>query len=153
VALADAQTAGEVVHPQRGGVHLGNRLLEHAAASEDGNEEGQDVHQVGRVVEQALALGQVLVDEHVLLLLQVAQAAVHELGGLGRRARREVALVHEGRAQAARRRIERHPRPRDAAADHEHVELLVGEAGEGAIAIELGHCLGISGSVSPIMSA
>jgi hypothetical protein len=34
---------------------------------------------MGRVVEQALALGQVLVHQPVLALLEVAQAAVDEL--------------------------------------------------------------------------
>ena len=94
------------------------------------------MHEVGRVVEQALALGQVLVDEEELLLLQVAQAAVDELRRLRRRARREVVALDEGRAQAARGGVEGHAGAGDAAADHEDVELLVAQAGERRVAVE-----------------
>ena len=38
---------------------------------------------MGCVVEEALALGQVLVDQSVLVLLEVAQPPVDELGRLG----------------------------------------------------------------------
>ena len=75
------------------------------------------------VVEQALPLAQVLVDEEVLLLLQVAQAAVHELGGPRRGAGGEIASLDQRRAQPAGGAVQRHPGTGDAAADDDHVEL------------------------------
>jgi hypothetical protein len=57
-------------------------------------------------------------------VLQVAQAAVHQLARARRRADRVVAALDEGDGVAARRGVERDSRPGDAAADHEHVERL-----------------------------
>ena len=74
------------------------------------------------MLERALALGEVLVDEPDLALLQVAEPAVHELGGLRRRARREVVALDERGAQAPAGGVERDARAGDAAADDEHVE-------------------------------
>src|SRR5205807_1732447 len=83
---------------------------EHPVLAEQGDEEGQGCDQVGRVVKQQLSLGQVLVDEEVLPLLQVAQAAVYQLGGLGGRPRGQVGAVHEACAQAPGGRVEGHAR-------------------------------------------
>ena len=130
VAFADAPAAGEVVHPQRGGIRAGHRLGDDAVAAEEGDEERQRADQVRRVVEQALALGQVLVDEAELALLEVADAAVDHLRGLRGRPRGEVALLDQGGPQAAAGGVEGHPGAGDAAADDQHVELLVGEAAQ-----------------------
>ena len=77
---ADAQAPGEVVEPQGTGVGTGHRLGDHAVTAEEGDEKGQRADQMGRVVQQALALGQVLVDQSEFTLLEVAQAAVDHFG-------------------------------------------------------------------------
>jgi hypothetical protein len=97
---------------------------------------GQGRHQVRRVVEQTLALGQVLVDQAVLPLLQIAEATVDQLGRLRRRARGEVVLLDQRRPQSPAGGIERHPGPGDAASDDQHIERLVGQALQGGCSIE-----------------
>ena len=97
---------------------------------EQRDEERQDAHEVRRVLERALAFVEALVDQPELALLQVAQAAVHELGALRARARREVVALDERGAQAPAGGVERHAGAGDAAADHEHVERLVAEPAE-----------------------
>ena len=108
-----------------------------AVAGEHRQQERQHAHEVRRGLAQDLALGERFVDEPDFLLLQVADAAVHELRRLRRRARREVALVDERDAQAARRGVERDAGAGDAAADDEHVEVLVGEAAQRVGAVEV----------------
>ncbi len=87
---------------------------------------------MGCVVEQPLALGQVLVDQLVLVLLEVAQSPVHELGGLRRSARGEVVLLDQCGPQAAARRVEGDARSGDASADDQEIELLRRQEVEGA---------------------
>jgi len=118
VPVPDAQPAGQVVEPQRRRVGLGHRCVHDAVLPEQRDQEGEWVHQVGGVVEQPLALGQVLVDEPVLLLLEVAQPAVYELRGLRRRARSPVVALDDGGPQPARRRVEGDSGAGDPAADH-----------------------------------
>jgi hypothetical protein len=98
-----------------------------AVAGEHGQQERQHAHEVRGGPAQDLPLGQRLVDETDLLLLEVTDAAVDELRRLRRCPGREVALVDERDPQAAGRGIERDPCSGDATADHEHVERLVGE--------------------------
>src|SRR5438094_1194893 len=136
VAPADPHATGEVVEPQRGGVRLGHRLVEHPVSPEQRDEERQHADQVGSVLEQALALGEVLVDERELPLLEVAQPSVDQLGGLRRRAGREIAALDQRGTQTARGGVEGHPGPGDAASDHEEVEVLLGHSGEGDTAVE-----------------
>ena len=138
VALADAQPAREVVEPQRHRVGTGQGLVEHPVLAEQGDEEGQGCDQVGRVVKQQLSLGQVLVDEEVLPLLQVAQAAVYQLGGLGGRPRGQVGAVHEACAQAPGGRVEGHARPRHPSSDHQQVEGLGRQPGQCGLPVEGG---------------
>src|SRR2546427_2701619 len=80
---------------------------------------------MGRVVQQELALVQGFIDERKVAVLQVAQAAMHQLGGDAARAGGEVALVDQGNSKAAERSIERHPGAGDAAAQDQEVEGLV----------------------------
>jgi hypothetical protein len=89
---------------------------------------------VRRVVEQALPFGQVLVDEAELALLEIADAAVNHLRRLGRRPRREVALLHEGGPQTPAGGIESDACASDPAPDDQHVELLVGQAAQRVVA-------------------
>ena len=70
-----------------------------------------------RVAAQPLPLGEGLVDEANVAVLEVAQAAVHHLRGLRRRARGEVVALDQGRAQAAASGVERDAGAGDAAAD------------------------------------
>ncbi len=83
-----------------------------------------------RCGQRDLALGETLVHERDLALLEVAQPAVHELRALGRRPRCEVVPLDEPGAQAPGRGVERHPGPGDAAADDEYVELFGSKAFE-----------------------
>ena len=134
VPLADAPSPRQVVQPQRRGVGARQRLGHDAVAPEERDQEGQGRDQMRRVVEQPLALGEVLVDEADLALLEVAEPAVHHLGGLRRRTRGEVALFDKCGLQAPARCVERHARPGDAAADDEHVERLVRQAAQHVVA-------------------
>jgi hypothetical protein len=115
----------------------GHLAGDHAAPTgEHGEQEREDLHEVRRVVQEALALVEGLVHEVDLALLQVPEAAVGELRRLGRGARREVVALHESGAQTPRRGIERHPGAGDAGAHHQHVERVVGQAPEGVGPVE-----------------
>ena len=72
--------------------------------AEHGQQEGQHLHQVGRVAAQPLALGQGLVDQADVALLEVAQPAVDHLGGLRRGAGGEVVALHQARCAGLARR-------------------------------------------------
>jgi hypothetical protein len=130
VSFADAPTTREVVHPQRGGVGAGHRLGDDSVAAEEGNEERERADQMRRIVEQTLALGQILVHQAELTLLQVANAAVNHLRGFRGGAGGEVVLLDQGCFQPAAGGIEGHPGASNAPADDQHVELLVGEASQ-----------------------
>ena len=124
VELADAGAAGEVVHPHRAAERPGHLRVDQAVLREDRDEERQEPHEVRGVAAQPLPLAQGLVDEADVAVLQVAQAAVHELRALRRRAAGEVVALDQRGAQAAAGGVEGHPGAGDAAADHEHVERL-----------------------------
>ncbi len=92
-------------------------------------EEGDRPDEVRRdPAEHQLALLERLPDEVEVHLLEVAQAAVEELGGARGGPRPEVALLDEGGGQTTGRGIERDPGPGHPAADDEHVEVLGAEA-------------------------
>jgi hypothetical protein len=84
---------------------------------------------VRRVLQQETTLAEALMDEAEFMLLEVAQAAVHHLGGLRGRARREVATFHERGAQPSRGRVQRNAGSGDASAHDDDVEALVGQLG------------------------
>ena len=138
--LADAQAAREVVGPHRCAEQPGDAAGEEAVAGEHREQERQHPHEVRCGVAQYLALGQRLVDEADLALLEVTDAPVHELRRLRRRARGKVVALDERGAQAPGGGVERNPDSRDPAPDDEHVELLVGEAAQrvGAVEVHLG---------------
>ncbi len=96
-------------------------------AVERGHDERQRVHEVRRERDQELALEQRLADEPEVEVLQVAQAAVDELGRAARGAGGVVRALDERDAVAARGRVERDARARDAATDDDEVERLGGE--------------------------
>ena len=93
---------------------------------------------MGSGLAKTLPLGERLVDEPILLLLQVAQPAVHELGRLRRRAGRVVVALDERGAEPTSGRIEGHADAGDASADHQHVEVLVAQTRECGRTIERG---------------
>ncbi len=139
VQLADAYAAGEVVHPHRRPECPRDLRVDEPVAGEDRDEEGEHPHEVWCGLAQALPLGEALVDEGVFALLEVAKPAVHELGRLGRGSRSEVVSFDERSAQPAGRRVEGNPRAGDAAAHHQHVEVLIAEPRERSRTIERGN--------------
>ena len=134
--LADPQSAGEVVHPHRRAEEPRDAPGEQAVTCEDREQEGQHAHEVRRGLAEHLALGQRLVDEPDLALLEVADPAVHELRRLRRGARCDVVALDQRGAQAPRGGVERDAGAGDPAADDEHVEVLVGQAAERGRAVE-----------------
>ena len=146
VTLPDAHAAGQVVEPQGGQVGGGHAAVDHAVPAEQGDEEGEGRHQVRGVVQQSLALGQVLVHQAELALLEVPEPAVDQLGGLGGGPGGEVVLLHQRGAQAPAGGVEGHAGPGDAAPDDEDVEMFAGQAGQGPGAVERGANGGIGGA-------
>jgi hypothetical protein len=137
VELADPQAAGEVVHPHGRPEGPRQAAVHQPVLGEDRDEERQDVDEVRRGVAQDLALAQRLVHEADLALLQVAQAAVDQLGGLGGGARGEVVALDQGGLQAPGGGVEGHAAPGDAAADDEDVEVALRQAVEARGAVEV----------------
>ena len=152
VVVADA--AGEGVVPERGHgtqtgrvgevpvarhrrVHAGERVVErqtgahvqavlHAVLQRQQERRGVDEVRRQRLDEQA-PLVQRLADEREIELLEVAQAAVDELAGAAGGAGREVALLHQRDGEPPAGRVQGDAAAGDAAADHQHVEVLGGE--------------------------
>ncbi len=138
VQLADADAAGEVVHPHRRPECSSDLRVDQPVTREDRDEEREHAYEMGGRLAKTLPLGERLVDEPILLLLQVAQPAVHELGRLRRRAGRVVVALDESGAEPTSGCIEGHADAGDASADHQHVEVLVAETRECRRAIERG---------------
>ncbi len=85
--------------------------------------EGQRLRQVRRIAEQRGALVQCLAHERDVALREVADTAVHELGGARGRAFREIVGLDQDDAEAARRGVERRAQPRRPAPDDRQVVL------------------------------
>src|SRR4051794_1325538 len=79
--------------------------------------------QVRRVADQHLALDQRLADQPERVDLEIAQAAVDQLGRFGRRARGQVVLLDQQPREAAARRVARDPYAVDAAPDNGEIEV------------------------------
>ena len=107
-----------------------------ARAAEGGHDHRQRPHQVRGERGVDLALEQRLAHEPEVEVLEVAQAAVDELARARRGAGGVVGLLHQRDRVAARGGVERDAGAGDAAADHEHVERLGGEGGDGVRARE-----------------
>ena len=107
-----------------------------ALAVEGGDDERQRLDEVRRERDHQLALEQRLADEAEVEVLQVAQAAVDELGGAARRARGVVGALDERDAVAARGGVERDAGAGDPAADDDDVERLGGERFERVGAVD-----------------
>ena len=114
-----------VVHVQPDAQHAVGAL-----AVEGRDQQLERAHEVRREVHEQRPLEQRLADEPEVEVLEVAEAAVHELRGAARRPRGVVVTVEESHAVAARGGVESHARPRDPAADHDDVERLGLEGGQ-----------------------
>jgi hypothetical protein len=79
--MSDAQAARQVVGPEGARVGAGHGRRDDSVPAEERDQEGERRHEVWRVVEEPLSLGQVLVDEADLFLLEVAKTAVDQLRG------------------------------------------------------------------------
>ena len=134
--LLDAQPAAQVVHPEDPAEQPCDAAVDETVAREHRDEERQHVHEVGRVAQRDLALGERLAHQAELLLLEVADAAVHELRRARRRADREVAPLDQRGAQAPAGGIEGAAGTGDAAAHDDDVELLGGEPVERGGSVE-----------------
>ena len=86
--------------------------------------EAQRPHDVRRGVQQHLALGSALRTRRKSIILEIAQAAVDQLGAGRRGVRREVVLLAQQHRQAAPRGVARDAGAVDAAADDEHVVAI-----------------------------
>ena len=145
VQLADAPSAREVVHPQRGAQRLGDLPRDHPVLRHDRDEEREHLDHVGRVAHQPAPLVERLVHEPDVTVLQVPQPTVDQLRTLRRRAAGEVVALDQRHSQAAMRRVEGDAGAGDATADHEHVERVVtvervpAELGEHGRALERQH--------------
>ena len=96
----------------------------------DGDEEGQRPHEMRGEATQRLALGERLPHQREIEQLEVAEAAVDELGGPRGRARGVVPLLEERDRDAAEREVAGDARAGHAAADHDDVGPGVLDRGE-----------------------
>ena len=111
--VADPPAAGEVVLPEGQADQATHPAPDDTAASPDeGNQERQHRDQVRSRVQEDLPLGQGLVHEPELPLLQVAEPTVDELRRPRRRAGGEVITLDQGHRQAADSRRRAPPRLR-----------------------------------------
>ncbi len=117
-----------VVEEQAGANHPGRahgRIVRH--------DEAQRPDDVGRAAHQHFALLQGLAHQGVLVVLQVAQAAVNQLGGGRRSVRCQVVLLAKRDAPAAARQVAGDAGAVDAAADHEDVAVEFAQKRAGII--------------------
>jgi hypothetical protein len=128
---AFAPAAGQVVGPEQAFEGFGQTLVEHAVALQHRKQEGQTLHQMPRVAAQALAFQQGMAYQAQVALFDIAQAAMHHLRRLGRRARCEVALFDQRHAIAAQAGVQCGVGAGHAAAHDQDVERV------GAQAVEL----------------
>ena len=87
--------------------------------------EGLVFHQMGGVRLHAAAFAQRFEHQHDVALLQVADAAVYELGTAARSAFRKVGFFEQRHAHAARRGIDGDAETRCASADHDDIPNFV----------------------------
>jgi hypothetical protein len=116
-------------------------------AVEGGDDERQRPDQMRGQLDHELALEQGLADEPEVEVLQVAQPAVDQLRRAAGGARREVGLLDQRDAVAARGGVEGDARAGDPPADDDDVEDLLGEGGDGVGAGDHVRCRVPSGSV------
>jgi hypothetical protein len=128
MAFADSPATGEVVHPQRGRVSPDHGLINGSSSAEQGNQKREHLDEVRRVLQQETTLFEALPNEAKVMLLEVSQAAVHHLGGLGGRPRSEVSTFHQCGAQASRGRVQGDAGAGNASANNDYVEAFFGKS-------------------------
>ena len=110
--------AGQLVVDEQAGAH---RQPARRAAGTVRHQKGHGPHQARGVAQQLLAGLQRFAHQAPGALLQVAQAAVHQLAAVARRARRVVVPLDQQHREPAPRRRQRHRRAADAAADDQQI--------------------------------
>jgi hypothetical protein len=110
--------AGQLVVDEQAGAH---RQPARRSAGTVRHQEGHGPHEARGVAQQLLAGLQGFAHQAPGALLQVAQAAVHQLAAVARRARRVVVTLDQQHREPAPRRRQRHRRAADAAADHQQI--------------------------------
>ncbi len=99
----------------------------HARTRVERDDEPERVDEVGRIAEQQAPLVQGLVDQAKIAVLQVAQAAVDQLGAGAAGGRGEITLVDEGDAPAVQGRVQGDAGAGDAAPDNEQIKFRARE--------------------------
>ena len=132
VELAYPPPAGQVVAPHGCTQQPGDLRWQDATLAEHRDQERNDLHEVRSVAQEPPTLPQCLVDEVYLTLLQVAQAAVDQLGGLRGGAFGKVSGLHECHLHAAGCGIEQHSCTGDTSTHHHEIELLVSHGLQGS---------------------
>ncbi len=124
----------QVVHPQ---THIKDQAQADAPRRSDGHadralgtlvegqQEDERLNQEGGVADQQPALDERLMDEAKIEQRQIANATMHQLGGLAAGSAREVGLFHQRDPIAARGCVQGYSGACDPTADHEHIELVL----------------------------
>src|SRR5215470_8224496 len=130
-ALAMAARGEEIVepHPYPHGDEPARGVAVH------GHQEGQRADEMGGETLQDLLLAEGLAHELEVEELEIAQAAVDQLGGLRGGAGGEVSLLEQGDGSAAQGEVARYPGAGHAAADHDGVEA------RGVDSVQAGHAI------------
>src|SRR4029079_1337940 len=84
-------------------------------------------YQMRREPEQGATLGARLEDQVDVGMLEGSHAAMNQPGRPARRAPRKIGFVHQRHDESARRGLVGNSAPRNAAADHEEIEMMPAE--------------------------
>ena len=137
VTLADPETAGEVVHPERAAQHRARACRStRPPLVSTGTRNGQHADEMRRVLERPLSFGEPLVDQAKFALVEVAESAVHELRAPRAGTGREVVSFHQRGSKPAGGGIERDARAGDSTTDDEQVEVGVPQSPQSVVALE-----------------
>ncbi len=131
VQLGRAEFGKAVINPQADVEDEQPRAI----ALVDRHQEFERPDQVRRQLHQERPLVGALEHQPELRVLEVAQAAVHQLRRFGRRSRREIGFLDERDFQAAQRRVAGDAGAGDAAADDQEIERLFAEAFERGLSL------------------
>ena len=113
------------------GKHAGRQeCLALPAMAIGGYDDGQWIHQVGGDAQHRRALGAGCAQPAYIGVLQVADAAMHHLKALGRRAGCKVALIDHRDLQSPQCGVPGGRSAESPAADDQHIELSCGQRGE-----------------------
>src|SRR5205807_8300010 len=131
VGMDVAEGREDVVQPHAGAQLPGG----YAGAAVGGEQKGERADQVGREAQQHAPFVTRLEHQTKIAVLEVPEAAVDQARRVRRRARTEVAFLHQGDTQAAQRRVARDAGAGDAPADDEDIHRRLAHGCEYARAI------------------